>query len=332
MKGICPNCEKETDIKRIRTTEEIKVRGEPIRVDVEYYKCLSCGEEFEDPHSNDDPLDKAYKEYRKRYGMMQPEEIRNLRKRYGLTQAEMATILGWGAITLSRYENGALQDEAHEKLLRLAEDPRNLSRLIEETPEALLAEKRQHLVEKLRVAEYEAYSLERIYEERFGKYEADEFSGFTTFDLSKLINAILFFCEEGVLKTVLNKLLFYADFKHFKDNVTSISGVRYAKISFGPAPDKWQHYFTLLIDEGALISDEIFYNEDVTGEKLISKKSPDLNVFSDTELITLISVRKSFRGWPAKRISEFSHNEEGYKNTLQGRFISYNYAKDLQLE
>ncbi len=331
MKGICPNCERETDIKLIRSTEEIKVRGEPIKVPVEYYKCLSCGEEFEDPHSNDDPLDKAYREYRKRHGMMQPEEIQNLRKRYGLTQAEMARLLGWGAITLSRYENGALQDEAHEKLLRLSEDPRNLLQLIEETPGALLDEKRQHLVERLRVAEFEAYSFERIYEERFGKYRADEFSGYSVFDFSRAINAILFFCEEGVLKTVLNKLLFYLDFKHFKDNIVSVTGLRYAKVPFGPAPDKWQHYFALLIDEGALRSEEIFYDEDVTGEKFISQKRPDRNIFSDTELMTLISIKKYFHGWTAKRISEFSHNEKGFKETLQGKFISYIYAKNLQI-
>ena len=330
MRGICPNCEKKTDLELIQSNEEIIIRGEPIKVDVEYYKCLTCGEEFEDPRSKDDPIDKAYRKYRKQHGMIQPEEIRALRRQYGLTQAEMAKLLGWGAITLSRYENGALQDEVHEKILRLVKDPRNLLKLIEETPEALLDEKRQRLVEELRVAENKVYSFERIYEERFGKYEADEFSGYITFDLSKLINTILFFCEEGILKTVLNKLLFYADFKQFKDNVVSITGSRYAKIPFGPAPDKWQHYFTMLIDEGVLRSDEIFYDEDVTGEKLTSQNSPNRNVFSDTELITLISVKKYFHRWTAKRISEFSHNEKGYKDTLQGKFISYSYAKDLQ--
>lgn len=331
MKGICPNCEKERDLELIRTTEDVEVRGEHIEVDVEYYKCLSCGEEFEDPHSDDDPLDKAYREYRKRHHMVQPEEIRSMRKRYGLTQNEMAKLLGWGATTLSRYENGALQDEAHEKTLRLAMEPRNLLTLIEDTPDALLEGKRQHLTEGLRTAEQEAYSFERIYEERFGRYEADELSGYRVLDLAKLFNAILFFCKGGVLKTVLNKLLFYSDFKHFKDYAISITGSRYAKIPFGPAPDKWQHYFALLIEEGALGEDEIFYDEDVTGEKLTSEQSPDLNIFSETELIILASIKKHFQEWTAKRISDFSHTEKGYKETQQGRLISYKYAEELQI-
>ena len=331
MKGICPNCEKERDLELVHTTEDVEVRGEHIEVDVEYYKCLSCGEEFEDPHSDDDPLDKAYKEYRRRRGMIQPEEIRSLRKRYGLTQNEVAKLLGWGATTLSRYENGALQDEAHEKTLRLAMEPRNLLTLIEETPDALVEGKKQHLIEELRTAEQEAYSFERIYEERFGRYKADELSGYRMLDLAKLFNAILFFCKEGVLKTVLNKLLFYSDFKHFKEYAVSITGSRYARISFGPAPDKWQHYFTLLIEEGALRVDEIFYGEDVTGEKFTSERSSDLNVFSETELITLASVKRYFGGWTAKRISDFSHNEKGYRETPNGRPISYSYAEELQM-
>ena len=57
MRSICPNCERETDIELIHDTAEIQVRGEPIKVDVEYYRCLACGEDFEDPRSDDDPLD-----------------------------------------------------------------------------------------------------------------------------------------------------------------------------------------------------------------------------------------------------------------------------------
>ena len=331
MRGICPNCEKETELELIRATEDIEVRGEKIPVNMEYYRCLSCGEEFEDPQSDDDPLDKAYREYRRRHQMVQPEEIRSLRKAYGLTQNEMAKLLGWGGATLSRYENGALQDEAHEKTLRLVMEPRNLLRLIEGTPSALLEEKRKHLTRQLWAAEKEAFSFLKIYEERFGKYKANEFSGYRALDLAKLFDVMLFFCRDGILKTVLNKLIFYSDFKHFKEYAVSITGARFARAPFGPAPDKWQYYLTLLIDEGALRGDEIFYDQDITGEKLTSEKHPDLNEFSETELLILASVKKHFNGWTAKQISDFSHNEKGYIETPNGRLISYEYAEDLQI-
>jgi len=331
MKGICPKCEKETDIELVRKIEEIKVRGESIEVETEFYKCLVCGEEFEDPRSDDDPLDKAYREYRRRHGMVQPEEIRQLRKRYGFTQSEMSSLLGWGGATLSRYENGALQDEAHGKILHLITEPRNLLNLIEQSPDAIPEYKKENIIKQLKIAEEESYSIESILEERLGVYEPDELSGYMRLNLAKLFNAVLFFCEEGTLKTVLNKLLFYADFKHFKEYTVSITGARYARIPFGPAPDNYDYYFATLKGYGELSVEEIEYGDAVTGEKFVSERKPDLTLFSDTELKIIAEVKIHFKGFTAKRISDFSHNERGYKETSNGNIISYKYADSLQI-
>jgi putative zinc finger/helix-turn-helix YgiT family protein len=330
MKGICPNCEKETELELIQKVEDIKVRGEVIKVEVRYYKCKNCGEEFEDPRSGEDPLDKAYREYRRRHGMMQPEEILESRKRFGLTQNEMNRLLGWGGATLSRYENGALQDETHEKALRLAMEPRNLLKLIEGTPNVLPEEKRDRLINEFRAAEEETCSLERVCEERFGKYEASEMSGYRRLDLAKLFNAILYFCKGGVLKTKLNKLLFYADFKHFKDYAVSITGARYAHIPFGPAPDKYALYFATLIENNAIKAEEILIGEFI-GEEFVSLKEPDFSLFSDSELKILATVKEFFKDFTAKRITDFSHDEKAYKETAPGDIVSYEYAGALKL-
>jgi len=331
MKGICPNCEKETELEVVKNIEDIKVRGELIKVEVKYYKCKSCGEEFEDPRSDEDPLDRAYREYRRRHGMMQPEEIREFRKKFGLTQNEMSRLLGWGGATLSRYENGALQDETHEKALRLAMEPRNLLKLIEATPDVLPEEKRDRLINVLRAAEEETCSLERVYEERFGKYEASELSGYRKFDLAKLFNAILYFCKGGVLKTKLNKLLFYADFKHFKDYTVSITGARYAHIPFGPAPEKYSLYFATLLENGAMGVTECEFSEQIIGEEFVSLKEPDLSLFSDSELKILSTVKEYFKDFNSKKITDFSHDEKAYKETAPGDKISYEHARDLKL-
>lgn len=330
MRGICPNCEKETEIELIQKDEDIKVRGEVVKVEVKYYKCKNCGGEFEDPRSGEDPLDKAYREYRRRHGMMQPEEILESRKKFGLTQNEMIRLLGWGGATLSRYENGALQDETHEKALRLAMEPRNLLKLIEATPDVLPEERKGRLINELRAAEEETCSLERVYEERFGKYEASDLSGYRKFELAKLFNAILYFCKSGVLKTKLNKLLFYADFKHFKDYAVSITGARYAHIPFGPAPDKYALYFAALIENDAIKVEENLIG-DFIGEELISAKDPDFSLFSDSELKILATVKEYFKDFTAKKITDYSHDEKAYKETAPGDIISYEYASDLKL-
>jgi uncharacterized protein YegP (UPF0339 family) len=40
-------------------------------------------------------------------------------------------LLGFGDVTIHRYENGALQDAAHDRLLRLIREPANLRTLLE---------------------------------------------------------------------------------------------------------------------------------------------------------------------------------------------------------
>ena len=119
MKPGCPRCGLDANFTLNTRSKPIEVRGLYIEVETGFLCCSACGEVFEDPAETQDALERAYREYRRRNGMMQPEEIRHLRKLYGLTQREMARLLGWGLVTLSRYENGALQDTAHDKTLRL---------------------------------------------------------------------------------------------------------------------------------------------------------------------------------------------------------------------
>jgi len=329
MKGICPNCEKETELEIVRTKEMIEVRGEPIEVDVEFFKCTECGADFESTRGPD-ALVLAYQEYRHRHDMLQPEQIRNWRKQYGLTQNELSQILGWGGVTLSRYENGALHSEAHEKILRLAMEPHNLITLIEETPDALPEDKRERLLGELRSADAEACSFERLFEERFGQYAPDEFSGYRKLDWRKLFNAIIYFCSDGQPKTKLNKLLFYADFKHFKEYAVSITGARYVHLQYGPVPDDYDYYFAELSRERYLdVEEEIFGN--YTGFKCVSRVEPDSDVFNQSERDVLEQVINHFRGFGSAEIMKFSHEEAAYASTMEGETISYRYAENLRI-
>jgi len=329
MRNICPNCEKETEIELVRTKEVIEVRGESIEVDAEFFKCAECGADFENTRGPD-ALALAYLEYRHRHDMLQPEQIRDWRKQYGLTQNELSRILGWGGVTLSRYENGALHSEAHEKILRLAMEPHNLITLIEEAPDALPEDKRNRLLGELRAADDEACSFERLFEERFGQYPPDEFSGYRKLDSQKLFNTILFFSVGGQLKTKLNKLLFYADFKHFKEYSVSITGARYVHLQYGPVPDDYDYYFAELSREHYLeVEEEIFGN--YTGFKCVARDEPDLGAFASSERDVLEQVIKYFQEFGSVEIMKFSHEEAAYASTMEGEIISYLHAKDLRI-
>ena len=328
MKRICPNCEKETDVLEVKTKDSITVRNEAIEVDVEYFKCSECKEEFENTRDFD-ALEEAYKIYRCRHDMLQPEEIKEWRKRYGLTQKELGQILSWGGATLNRYENGALQSEAHEKFLRLAMEPHNLIKLIEESGEALSKEKRKRILNELEVEEEEANSFEMIFEDRFGRYAPDEHSGYSRLHLSKLYNAILFFCRGGALKTKLNKLLFYADFKHFKEYTVSITGSHYVHYDYGPVPKKYEFLTAELVENELKVEEIIFGN--YSGYNYISNVEPDLSVFSDSELKVLAEVKEYFKSYSSTQIKDFSHKEKAYQQTNNGEIISYLLSKELQI-
>ncbi len=329
MKGICPNCEKETELELVRAKEVVEVRGEPIEVDAEFFKCTECGADFENTRSPDS-LALAYREYRRHHDMLQPEHIREWRKRYGLTQKEVGQLLGWGDVTLSRYETGALQVDAHERMLRLAMEPHNLMKLIEESPEALSEDKRKRLLEELHAADSESCSFERLFEERFAYYSPDEYSGFRKLDARKLFNAILFFSVGGQLKTKLNKLLFYADFKHFKEYAVSITGTRYVHLQYGPVPDNYEYYFAELERERVLsVEEEIlgYY----TGFKCVASVEPDLAAFEQSERDVLELILSYFQRFGSAEIMKFSHEEAGYVSTSDREVISYLYAQDLKI-
>ena len=327
MISICPGCEKETHIERMEKLEQFEVRGETIESVAEFHRCSECHATFENTRGLD-ALAEAYREYRKRHDMLQPEHIQEWRKGLGLTQKELSILLGWGGATLSRYENGALQDEAHEKMLRMVREPHNLLSLLKEADPQFPPEKRERLIKELAAVEREACSLNRFFEDRFCGYPPDEFSGYLKFDMQKFQAAVLFFCQGGQLKTKLNKLLFYADFKHFKENAVSITGARYVHLPHGPVPDNYEYFFATLIHSGAMDVDEIPVYQ-YFGENYTTTREAGLSIFEPSELKILAEVKEYFQDFSATQIRDFSHEERGYRATENRQPISFLFAENL---
>jgi len=162
MQELCFNCDYEEELQPIREPVIITVRGESIPATKEFYQCPNCGHAFTSSLGHD-ALDEAYREYRHRHHLLQPEDIRNKREQYGLTQQELSTLLGWKENTLSKYENGALQEESQDTLLKFALEPINLLQLIKRKPDAINSDKRTGLIEQLLSNQSLAKHLEYLY-------------------------------------------------------------------------------------------------------------------------------------------------------------------------
>lgn len=123
LKDECPICEKKRNLVYGKRTEVVKVRGEVIPVKVNVYHCTEGDHYFYALNDEEDKYQTVYREFRKRKGMLQPEDIRELRNKYGLSQRAFSKLLGCSPITIQRYETGALQDDVHNNLLLILNDP-----------------------------------------------------------------------------------------------------------------------------------------------------------------------------------------------------------------
>jgi uncharacterized phage-associated protein len=209
--------------------------------------------------------------------------------------------------------------------------PDNLLQILEKKPELLSESNRNRIIQLLQKKDQDCGDLLEEAIEQFGSYSPNLLSGYIRFDVNKLFQAMKFFClQERVVKTKLMKLLFYADFKHFKDNGISISGVRYAHAYHGPVPDQFETWLVAISEWDKQITSEEQSFGDYVGEVYTSGE-PDWSVFSTSELAVLAFVKDKFQKYSARQIRDFSHQEKGYQNTQNGEIISYQYAQELQI-
>ena len=333
MGKYCEECGKEVETKVITKKETYDVCGEPIEVDAQVLVCTDCGEEFYSEELDNATLVRAYNEYRRKHKLLQPEEIKKIREQYGLSQRGFAKLLNWGDKTVCRYENGSIQDKAHNSLLLFLREPENMRTYLTEN-EVALNERQQSkllaIVENLE--QNEEYRTGRGFFNLFFTKVPCEENGYRAFDYDKFCAMVLFFAHKGseLLKTKLMKLLNYSDMIFYKENGISISGVRYAHLPYGPVPENFDILLgTMAADHIAHI--EVSYDNGYEKHQVIPEEEMPKGVLSEDELAVMERIYKKFAGFGSVEISNYSHKEKGYTETKKGEIISYSYAKDIEL-
>ncbi len=332
-KLICPNCEQERLVEPVNEEREVDIKGEKLPVNVTLWQCLDCKEEFEDPENPVDELDTAYREYRARRKMLQPEEIRALRESYGLTQAELASLIGCSPATLSRYENGALQEASHDTILQSLNEPMNVYTLLEKSPQPLGTDRLKELKDSVRERIEKRHPL-YIYQSLQSR-EPDIYSGYSRFSFDKYyatLYRIYNKCEgDGIYKTKLNKLLFYSDFLAFSRLGKSITGSCYTHELYGPCPLDFQSLLGVMSDHGFIsIELKTYKNNDAEFVKVNEEKARD--ILDATEKKIIDRVCNKFAKHTSKDLTEISHKEKAYMLTDLKERISYEYAKYLRIK
>ncbi|MFI3169895.1 MAG: type II toxin-antitoxin system MqsA family antitoxin [Faecalibacterium sp.] len=141
--NYCPCCDQLVATKIIEKNEIFTVKGKEIEIVSQIATCVICGEELFDEHLDGANIVRAYDKYKQEMNLLSAQEICEIRKKYSLSQALFAKILGLGEKTITRYENGAIQDVAQNNLILLMRTPSNFKKLLAECEGKLTEEEKQ---------------------------------------------------------------------------------------------------------------------------------------------------------------------------------------------
>lgn len=313
----------------VETTEEHEFRKEKFEVHVRYYICEDTGEQFSGEGQDDLVLNQVYNQWRIRHGVPFPEDIKATRKRYGLNYSQMSKIMGFGANQWKQYEDGIVPSESNGKMIRAIEDKAIMLTVLNTSKAEFTDSDFERLVGQIKTAPDKArdnYAMLLTYGRDM---EPSIYNGYGELNPEKVAEMVRWFVGkyESVCPTKLNKLMFYADFSHYRKTGRSISGLRYRAIQYGPVPE---HFDTIYDNiSGIEKSNEItIYGTESTSLHLT--REAGTTELTDEELATLNTIFTSVGNLKAREIVELSHKEIAWlNNNASHSLISYNDAFEL---
>lgn len=326
-KIFCHLCDHDTEYKVINKEFAYNVRNEEFLIEGKRAYCKI--HEIELFHKEFDIQNQrnAFNLYREKHGIIFPDEIKKLREKYNLSQREFSLLLGFGEITISRYERGSLPTLVQNQIIKESEIPTKMLALLDRNSEKISelksGELRTLLNQLLQSNQYEQVIINDIKE--IFHHEPDVFSGYKSFDFKKFSNMVWFFSKkERPYLTKLNKLMFYADYYFFKNYHVSLSGAKYIRDFYGPVPEKFQTFYDNVKDI------EVIENEHGSFTRSAIDKSEE-QIFNEDELRILNFVYEKFKGMYSGDIKDFSHEEKCWIEVSNKQPIPYSYAEDLDM-
>jgi uncharacterized phage-associated protein len=155
-------------------------------------------------------------------------------------------------------------------------------------------------------------------------------TGRIEFEREKFIELILYFskrgAEEGLVigSTKLNKLLFFADFRAYAKLGHPLTGARYQKLEWGPAPRALLPVRSELIDK----DEARFRDSEDWNQVLDPLRDPDMSKFTDDERFIIDEVFEELRPFNATAASDYSHlNSPGWLAADEFEDIPYETAR-----
>ena len=330
----CPFCNKIHLVEKFKRTTKGIVKGDIIDYEEELFRCTITNEEeneFVPMYIMDENLLRARDSYRKTKGLLTSCDIAKIRRYYELTQSDFSNLLGWGDVTVTRYESKTIQDETYDNIMKMAYENSLFALNSLEKNKHKFDENRYYKIKNTILKRIEENGIQylkkqEIYTLYSNYYTKSVFNGYKYLDLEKLATAISFFANNvnHLYKVKLMKLLWYADILNYKEHGVGMFGLVYKHMPYGALPLAYDEiiYLPTVNVEEKVIYDDISY-------KIIPNESVDLSNLNNKEIDILEMIARKFRDYRSQEIVAYMHKEKAYLETKAFQIISYDLGKEL---
>ena len=285
-------------------------------------------------------LNQLYNQYRDKYNLPFPDEIKAIRAKYELSALKMSEVLGLGVNGWRNYEAGEVPAESNARLIQLAEDPEEFAKMVklsahlDEPARAKILARTDELIQEQGGWKTIFGEEDYVMVTRPGESLPDNTTGYRRPSLEKLSEMIVYFAEKlEPWKTKMNKLLFYADFRHYQLHGVSISGARYRAVTWGPVPKQFDALFDHVSRHELVDFQQRELPDGNLGGQFKPREARSFRevLFEESELAVLREVVERFADADAITIINDSHNEEAWlQHKDDHSIIDYNLAFGLK--
>ena len=336
MRVYCPYCKKEVEYK-IEKRDLKEFRGIEVNTFENVAICNECNQDLYVNEIENENNERVYQIYREKANIINAEDIIKLREKYDISQRELTSILGFGKMTINRYERGGLPTKSQSDYIKLLIE--NDDKFIEKVKEAYEKNNiNEKTYNKIISEEVEKDISKKEVQDNIRRYlksvlnrKPDIYNGYKSLDLEKVENIISYIASKvrNLTITSLNKYLWYIDMLSFNERTVAITGLTYQNQRFGPTI-VYKKY-----DELSLLDDK-YTREDIETEngnttKIVSNNNFDFDKISSSEKEIIDTIIRLLKNKNVTDISEMSHREDGWKKTKRFEQISFEYAMNLKL-
>ena len=336
MRVYCPYCKKEVDYK-IEKRDVKEFRGIEINSYENVAVCKECHQDLYVNEIEEKNNERIYKLYREKANIIKPQDIVELREKHDISQRELTAILGFGKMTINRYERGGVPTKSQSDYIKLLIE--NDNKFVEKVKEAYKnGNINEKTYEKIVSEELNINISKEEVQDNIRKYlkfvlsrKPDIYNGYKDLDIENIENIISYIASKvkNLTITSLNKYLWYIDMLSFNQRSIAITGLTYQNQKFGPTiVDKKYDEISLLDDK---YTREDIETENGNTTKIISNGNYSLDKITDSEKKIIDAIIKMLKNKSVTDISEMSHREDGWKKTKRFERISFEYAMNLNI-